>query len=257
VPHNAPGSAPRHVPAHRARRVGRTHPPSNRRSIRVLPSACAMLRPWVTPLSPPGRPALFKRHHFPPLRTTRAAAFHCRRRWACSSARSRRWRSSHLSPRTRRTSSSHVLSSVLPSSPEPRAAAAAAVGHRRTPTPATPPPEPRPPTHPRWACTWPRAVPRPGAPPELPDFRRARRPVDRGTQLHGLEFFQGPSSKDASSIVYSFCRNLKKNVENCRNFRKMPNKFYWICCGKYYNFCYTLMVWFLIVLAWKIGMWKT
>jgi hypothetical protein len=54
-----------------------------------------------------------------------------------------------LSPRTRRTSQSRILSSVRFSSPEPRAAAAAVAGHRQTPTPTTPPPEPRPSTHPR------------------------------------------------------------------------------------------------------------
>jgi hypothetical protein len=34
-------------------------------------------------------------------------------------------------------------------------------------------------------------------------------------------------------------QKLVKCVENRRKFRKMPNKFCWIRCGKYYNFCYT------------------
>jgi hypothetical protein len=71
-----------------------------------------------------------------------------------------------------------------------------------------------------------------------------------------LKSFPGTPVKDRSQIVFDFWLNLVKCVENSRNCRKLRTQFFWIRGEKYYNFCYTHLVWFWIFLAWKIGMWK-
>jgi hypothetical protein len=78
--HVGVSAAPR-AGAPRAPCYGRTRPLRTGGPSAFPPLACAVLRPWITSPSPPGRASLFKCRHFPPLRATRAAALHCRRRW--------------------------------------------------------------------------------------------------------------------------------------------------------------------------------
>jgi hypothetical protein len=88
-------------------------------------------------------------------------------------------------PRPQCISWGHVLSKRAPSSLETRAAADVSTSRFRAPSWRTSPPQPRLLIRPRWAYTWPRAVPRPGAPPEPLDFWRARSLPRPRTQLQG------------------------------------------------------------------------
>jgi hypothetical protein len=60
-----------------------------------------------------------------------------------------------------------------------------------------------------------------------------------------------------SKFYYKWVQSLRKILENCRKFRKMPNQFCWVQREKSHNFCYSHMAWFSIFLTWKIQMWKT
>jgi hypothetical protein len=70
------------------------------------------------------------------------------------------------------------------------------------------------------------------------------------------QFFPGASTQNCIFNSIPNLLKLVKCVENRRKFRKIQTQFSWILCEEYYNFCYTHIVWFLIFLAWKIGMWK-
>jgi hypothetical protein len=129
---------------------------------------------------------------------------------------------SSLFLRTYRTSHGRLLSTPSRSLAGARAAATTAAGRRRFPTRACSPPQLRLHLGPRWACTRPTAVPRPGKLPELPEFGRARRLPCPGTPLQAPKSFrgvlcdlsvdvwdfeklQGPRRKTTSSIVLQFC----------------------------------------------------
>jgi hypothetical protein len=145
---------PRHALAHRARRAGRTCPPSVLRFVRDLPPSCAVPQPEYHTIVTTDRAfPLFKRSPRllapPDLAPVVLPRRRGRRRQAAALLRF--WATARVISflRARSTSPSHALSHVSPPLAGVRADAAAAAGHHRAPTPATSPPQPRPPPNPR------------------------------------------------------------------------------------------------------------
>jgi hypothetical protein len=80
-------------------------------------------------------------------------------------------------------------------------------------------------------------------------FPRAN-PQSRGIIVRP-QSFPGTLLQDESSIVYDELLILRKSIENCRTFRKMKTQFCWTPGEKYYNFCYSCLNCFLIILCMK------
>jgi hypothetical protein len=80
--------------------------------------------------------------------------------------------------------------------------------------------------------------------PNLPRGFHAK----RGPTCKKIETSKVPGAKRNFNSIYKLLK-LVKCVENRRKFRKFQNQFCWIHGEKYYNLCYTHMVWFWIFLA--------